>query len=91
MNQIDHLPKPQGTGPSAFLSIEGCDKFYVLCCALHTGAEYSRPAQRILEEARHLMAQGVRELTLLGQNVNAYHGEAPIGFGTWGLGRLILR
>ena len=89
--KFDHLPKPQGAGPSAFLSIqEGCDKFCTFCVVPYTrGAEYSRPARHILDEARHLIAQGVRELTLLGQNVNAYHGEAPNESGTWGLGRLI--
>jgi tRNA-2-methylthio-N6-dimethylallyladenosine synthase len=56
------------------------------------GAEYSRPAAAVLAEARRLAAAGVQEITLLGQNVNAYHGEAPGGaggHGTWGLGRLI--
>ena len=52
------------------------------------GAEQSRPAAAVLAEARRLVAQGAREITLLGQNVNAWHGEAPDG-GTWGLGRLL--
>ena len=89
--KFDHLPAPTATGPAAFLSIqEGCDKFCTFCVVPYTrGAEYSRPAAAILEEARRLIAQGVRELTLLGQNVNAYHGEAPEGEdGDWTLGRL---
>ena len=52
------------------------------------GAETSRPAAAVIAEARRLVAQGAREITLLGQNVNAWHGEAPDG-GTWGLGRLL--
>ena len=73
--------------PSAFLSIqEGCDKFCTFCVVPYTrGAEYSRPATAVLEEARALVAAGAIELTLLGQNVNAYHGEAP-DRSTWGLG-----
>lgn len=76
-------------GPSAFLTVqEGCDKFCAFCVVPYTrGAEVSRPAQRLLEEARGLVSHGVREITLLGQNVNAYHGEGPGG--TWGLARLI--
>jgi tRNA-2-methylthio-N6-dimethylallyladenosine synthase len=76
-------------GPTAFLTVqEGCDKFCAFCVVPYTrGAEVSRPVRRLLDEARGLVAQGVREITLLGQNVNAYHGEAPDG--VWGLGRLI--
>jgi tRNA-2-methylthio-N6-dimethylallyladenosine synthase len=80
---------------SAFLSIqEGCDKFCTFCVVPYTrGAEYSRPAAKVLAEARQLVAAGAIEITLLGQNVNAYHGEAPtssIGDGsTWPLARLI--
>ncbi|HVY15544.1 MAG TPA: tRNA (N6-isopentenyl adenosine(37)-C2)-methylthiotransferase MiaB [Rhodopila sp.] len=89
--KFDHLPDsatPQG--PTAFLTIqEGCDKFCSFCVVPYTrGAEASRPAGAILREARHLVAQGSREITLLGQNVNAWHGEAP-GAATWGLGRLL--
>ncbi len=64
-------------GPSAFLTVqEGCDKFCAFCVVPYTrGAEASRPAERVLSEARDLVARGVRELTLLGQNVNAYHGH----------------
>ncbi|MFT5743175.1 MAG: tRNA-2-methylthio-N6-dimethylallyladenosine synthase [Paracoccaceae bacterium] len=63
-------------GPTAFLTVqEGCDKFCAFCVVPYTrGAEVSRPADRILQEARDLVAAGVREITLLGQNVNAYHG-----------------
>ena len=76
-------------GPTAFLTVqEGCDKFCAFCVVPYTrGAEVSRPVARLLEEARALVAQGVREITLLGQNVNAYHGEGQGG--TWGLGRLL--
>jgi tRNA-2-methylthio-N6-dimethylallyladenosine synthase len=90
-DKFDHLPDsatPQGV--TAFLTIqEGCDKFCSFCVVPYTrGAEQSRPAAAILREARHLVAQGAREITLLGQNVNAWHGEAPDG-GVWGLGRLL--
>ncbi len=68
-------------GPTAFLTVqEGCDKFCAFCVVPYTrGAEVSRPATRILEEARELVDRGVREITLLGQNVNAYHGAGPEG------------
>jgi len=89
--KFDHLPPPRADGPTAFLSVqEGCDKFCTFCVVPYTrGAEYSRPATAVLEEARGLVSDGVREITLLGQNVNAYHGDAPQGSVTWGLGRLI--
>jgi tRNA-2-methylthio-N6-dimethylallyladenosine synthase len=76
-------------GPTAFLTVqEGCDKFCAFCVVPYTrGAEVSRPVGRLLDEARSLVAQGVREITLLGQNVNAYHGEGPGG--AWGLARLL--
>lgn len=76
-------------GPTAFLTVqEGCDKFCAFCVVPYTrGAEVSRPVARLLDEARALVAQGVREITLLGQNVNAYHGEGPDG--VWGLARLV--
>ena len=89
--KFDFLPEAsQAPGISAFLSVqEGCDKFCTFCVVPYTrGAEYSRPAESVLAEARRLVAAGARELTLLGQNVNAYHGEAPDG-GAWGLGGLI--
>jgi tRNA-2-methylthio-N6-dimethylallyladenosine synthase len=76
-------------GPTAFLTVqEGCDKFCAFCVVPYTrGAEVSRPVARLLDEARGLVAQGVREITLLGQNVNAYHGDGPDG--AWGLARLL--
>jgi len=90
-SKFDHLPEaaaPQGI--AAFLSVqEGCDKFCTFCVVPYTrGAELSRPAAAVLAEARRLVAQGAREITLLGQNVNAYHGEATDG-SSWGLGRLV--
>jgi tRNA-2-methylthio-N6-dimethylallyladenosine synthase len=90
-DKFDHLPEasaPQGV--TAFLTIqEGCDRFCSFCVVPYTrGAEQSRPAAAVLAEARRLVAQGSREITLLGQNVNAWHGAAPDG-GTWGLGRLL--
>jgi tRNA-2-methylthio-N6-dimethylallyladenosine synthase len=95
-SKFDHLPAPMGVrAGSAFLSIqEGCDKFCTFCVVPYTrGAEYSRPAAKVLAEARQLVEAGAIEITLLGQNVNAYHGEAPSssnGDGSsWSLGRLI--
>ncbi|TQF80989.1 tRNA (N6-isopentenyl adenosine(37)-C2)-methylthiotransferase MiaB [Elioraea sp. Yellowstone] len=90
-DKFDHLPEesaPQGI--SAFLTVqEGCDRFCSFCVVPYTrGAEQSRPAAAVLAEARRLVAQGAREITLLGQNVNAYHGIGPDGR-EWGLGRLI--
>lgn len=90
-SKFDHLPGEAGTqGASAFLSVqEGCDKFCTFCVVPYTrGAEYSRDAAGILAEARRLTATGAREITLLGQNVNAFHGEGPDG-SVWGLARLI--
>jgi tRNA-2-methylthio-N6-dimethylallyladenosine synthase len=89
--KFDFLPEaaaPQGV--CAFLTIqEGCDRFCSFCVVPYTrGAEQSRPAAAIIAEARLLLTRGTREITLLGQNVNAWHGEAPDG-DTWGLGRLI--
>ncbi|WP_372604301.1 tRNA (N6-isopentenyl adenosine(37)-C2)-methylthiotransferase MiaB [Actibacterium sp.] len=77
-------------GPTAFLTVqEGCDKFCAFCVVPYTrGAEVSRPGDRVMSEARDLVSRGVREITLLGQNVNAYHGQGTDG-GDWGLARLI--
>jgi tRNA-2-methylthio-N6-dimethylallyladenosine synthase len=89
--KFDHLPE-QGApqGPAAFLTVqEGCDRFCSFCVVPYTrGAEYSRPVAQVLAEARRLVASGAREITLLGQNVNAYHGKGPNGR-PWGLGDLI--
>jgi len=90
-SKFDHLPSPQGIrAGSAFLSIqEGCDKFCTFCVVPYTrGMEYSRPVAAVLAEARQLIEAGALELTLLGQNVNAYHGEGPDG-STWSLARLV--
>ena len=77
-SKFDHLPAHRpAQGVTAFLTVqEGCDKFCAFCVVPYTrGAEASRPAAAVLAEARGLVAQGTREITLLGQNVNAYHGE----------------
>ena len=76
-------------GPAAFLTVqEGCDKFCAFCVVPYTrGAEVSRPVAQVLAEARDLVERGVREITLLGQNVNAYHGEGDTG--AWSLAQLI--
>ncbi|TVS04071.1 MAG: tRNA (N6-isopentenyl adenosine(37)-C2)-methylthiotransferase MiaB [Rhodobacteraceae bacterium] len=90
-DKFEHLPKGPRLrrAPAAFLTVqEGCDKFCAFCVVPYTrGAEVSRPVARVLSEARDLVDRGVREITLLGQNVNAYHGEGEGG--TWGLARLI--
>ena len=84
-DKFDHLPPTTRRTPTAFLTVqEGCDKFCAFCVVPYTrGAEVSRPATRIVAEARDLARRGVREITLLGQNVNAWSE------GGWGLGRLI--
>ncbi|MBI3442019.1 MAG: tRNA (N6-isopentenyl adenosine(37)-C2)-methylthiotransferase MiaB [Proteobacteria bacterium] len=90
-SKFDHLPEEStAPGPSAFLSIqEGCDKFCTFCVVPYTrGAEFSRPPEQILNEAKRLVDHGAKEITLLGQNVNAYHGKDVTG-ATWGLARLI--
>ncbi|HEY0104139.1 MAG TPA: radical SAM protein, partial [Brevundimonas sp.] len=77
VDKFDALPRARGVdGPTAFLTVqEGCDKFCTFCVVPYTrGAEWSRPVAAVLAEARELAEQGVRELTLLGQNVNAYDG-----------------
>jgi tRNA-2-methylthio-N6-dimethylallyladenosine synthase len=78
--------------PSAFITVqEGCDKFCTFCVVPYTrGAEFSRPAAAIVAEAERLAAGGVREVTLLGQNVNAYRGEGPDGK-DWSLAKLLRR
>jgi tRNA-2-methylthio-N6-dimethylallyladenosine synthase len=93
IEKFDALPLDRDvTGPSAFLSVqEGCDKFCTFCVVPYTrGAEYSRPVASILVEAEKLAARGVREITLLGQNVNAFDGEGPDGK-PWSLARLLYR
>ncbi|MBU0642031.1 MAG: tRNA (N6-isopentenyl adenosine(37)-C2)-methylthiotransferase MiaB [Alphaproteobacteria bacterium] len=90
-DKFEHLkarPKAK-RAPAAFLTVqEGCDKFCAFCVVPYTrGAEVSRPAERVMSEARDLVERGVREITLLGQNVNAYHGTFEGG--TWGLAKLI--
>ena len=90
-DKFDALPDEGAvSGPAAFLTVqEGCDKFCTFCVVPYTrGAEFSRPAAQIVAEARRLAANGAREITLLGQNVNAYCGEAPDGK-DWSLARLI--
>jgi tRNA-2-methylthio-N6-dimethylallyladenosine synthase len=90
-DKFDLLPAPAvPEGPSAFLTVqEGCDKFCTFCVVPYTrGAESSRPVAAIMAEARALVAHGVREITLLGQNVDAYHGAGPDDR-EWGLGALI--
>ena len=93
LEKFDALPKSREVdGPTAFLSVqEGCDKFCTFCVVPYTrGAELSRPVDDIVAEARALAAKGVRELSLLGQNVNAFHGAAPSmeGGDDWTLGQL---
>ena len=85
---LDAGPRQQSA--AAFLTVqEGCDKFCSFCVVPYTrGAEYSRSVSKVLEEAERLVAQGVVEVTLLGQNVNAYHGETATGE-SWDLARLI--
>ena len=88
-------PKPdaiRARGISAFVTVqEGCDKFCTFCVVPYTrGAEVSRPVARIIDDVKRLIDNGVREITLIGQNVNAYHGEGPDGR-SWPLGRLLDR
>ncbi|NWG47077.1 MAG: tRNA (N6-isopentenyl adenosine(37)-C2)-methylthiotransferase MiaB [Alphaproteobacteria bacterium] len=80
--KFDALPGTvRADGPAAFLSIqEGCDKFCTFCVVPYTrGPEYSRPLPALMDEARAFVDQGVREITLLGQNVNAWRGTGPDG------------
>src|SRR5690606_5902273 len=90
-DKFAHLPdRPKAAvRPTAFLTVqEGCDKFCAFCVVPYTrGAEISRPAERVLAEAQGLVGKGVRAITLLGQNVNAYHGAGADG--DWSLARLV--
>jgi tRNA-2-methylthio-N6-dimethylallyladenosine synthase len=93
IEKFDALPKTrEAEGPAAFVSVqEGCDKFCTFCVVPYTrGAEMSRRVDDIVLETRSLASQGVREITLLGQNVNAFHGPAPAieGGEDWTLGQL---
>jgi tRNA-2-methylthio-N6-dimethylallyladenosine synthase len=88
-------PKPEAIrarGISSFVTVqEGCDKFCTFCVVPYTrGAEVSRPVAKIIDDVLRLADNGVREITLIGQNVNAYHGEGPSGR-TWTLGALLRR
>ena len=96
-DKFEHLPNARraeiiGRGVTAFLTVqEGCDKFCTFCVVPYTrGSEVSRPVAQIVAEAERLAEAGVREVTLLGQNVNAWHGEGPDGK-EWGLGKLLFR
>ena len=81
IEKFDNLPTPEADGVSAFVSImEGCSKYCTFCVVPYTrGEEVSRPAADVLVEVAHLAQQGVREVNLLGQNVNAYRAEAEDG------------
>ena len=81
VEKFDHLPAPGIEGPSAFVSImEGCSKYCTFCVVPYTrGEEVSRPADDVISEIAHLASQGVREVNLLGQNVNAYAGDTHDG------------
>jgi len=81
IEKFDHLPKPDADGVSAFVSImEGCSKYCSFCVVPYTrGEEVSRPLADVMAEVHHLAGQGVREVNLLGQNVNAYRGESDAG------------
>ena len=96
-DKFDYLAAPTRSavrtrGISAFVTVqEGCDKFCAFCVVPYTrGAEISRPVSKIITEVERLVDAGVREITLLGQNVNAYHGDGPDGR-PWTLGRLLHR
>lgn len=91
-SKFDFLPQPTASTVSSFVSVqEGCDNFCTFCVVPYTrGAEYSRPVADIIADTRRLVSLGTKEITLLGQNVNAFHGIAPNSADVeWGLGRLI--
>ncbi|MBN9795681.1 tRNA (N6-isopentenyl adenosine(37)-C2)-methylthiotransferase MiaB, partial [Pseudonocardia sp. TMWB2A] len=79
IEKFDNLPEPRAEGPTAFVSImEGCSKYCSFCVVPYTrGTEISRPFEDVLVEVAELAAQGVKEINLLGQNVNAYQGPLP--------------
>ncbi|MAX55669.1 MAG: tRNA (N6-isopentenyl adenosine(37)-C2)-methylthiotransferase MiaB [Alcanivoracaceae bacterium] len=81
IEKFDNLPEPSVDGPTAFVSImEGCSKYCTFCVVPYTrGEEVSRPVQPVLAEIEHLAEMGVREVNLLGQNVNAYRGQGANG------------
>ncbi|WP_355661345.1 tRNA (N6-isopentenyl adenosine(37)-C2)-methylthiotransferase MiaB [Halomonas salifodinae] len=81
IEKFDHLPKPSSDGATAFVSVmEGCSKYCTFCVVPYTrGEEVSRPFEAVMDEVIHLADQGVREINLLGQNVNAYRGENQLG------------
>ena len=96
-DKFGFLPQPaqaaiRARGISAFVTVqEGCDKFCTFCVVPYTrGAEVSRPVEKIVEDVKRLTENGVREITLIGQNVNAYHGEGRDG-ASWPLGKLLFR
>jgi len=83
IEKFDRLPAPRAEGPTAFVSImEGCSKYCTFCVVPYTrGEEVSRPFEGVMRECEQLVGQGVREITLLGQNVNAYRGAMPAAGG----------
>jgi tRNA-2-methylthio-N6-dimethylallyladenosine synthase len=96
-DKFGFLPPPKGDairarGISAFVTVqEGCDKFCTFCVVPYTrGAEVSRPVEKIVDDVKRLTENGVREVSLIGQNVNAYHGHGPDGK-SWPLGKLLHR
>ena len=91
IEKFDRLPEPRAEGPTAFVSImEGCSKYCSYCVVPYTrGEEMSRPFDSVLDEVAELAAQGVREVNLLGQNVNGYRGRLGDGADTADLGLLI--
>jgi tRNA-2-methylthio-N6-dimethylallyladenosine synthase len=96
-DKFDHLAAPtraamRARGVAAFVTVqEGCDKFCAFCVVPYTrGAEFSRPVTKVIAEVARLADAGVREIALIGQNVNAYHGAGPDGR-AWTLGRLLHR